>query len=265
MKLTGAAILVSGGMKVLQAAPAAYPYRWAAERFVVPASVYSLMMRSHARLSQPIGRAYATLVRGLARAATEDWSFDPAKAPSVLREGEMDLLVVANLTRCYHRRVRCTANFPVREPDMPDAPVADDWFALEWRPTPHDYAALIQDVLPAYLRAFRPYRATIGPDDLAAIDFDCERTLNGRYEIGRLYPVDYLHDDLCRAAFCRPAAACVQKLREGGIVADAIAGGLLIREPRLLTIKACDDFNKAIRHTLGLKQSSATRRTRRST
>src|SRR6185503_13052446 len=30
MKLTGAAILVSRGMKVLQAAPAAYPYRLAA-------------------------------------------------------------------------------------------------------------------------------------------------------------------------------------------------------------------------------------------
>ena len=30
MKLTGAAILVSRGMKVLQAAPAAYPYRYAA-------------------------------------------------------------------------------------------------------------------------------------------------------------------------------------------------------------------------------------------
>jgi hypothetical protein len=31
IKLTGAAILVSRGMKVLQAAPAAYPYRSAAE------------------------------------------------------------------------------------------------------------------------------------------------------------------------------------------------------------------------------------------
>jgi hypothetical protein len=31
MKLTGAAILVSRGMKVLQAAPAAYPYRSAAK------------------------------------------------------------------------------------------------------------------------------------------------------------------------------------------------------------------------------------------
>jgi hypothetical protein len=30
MKLPGAAILVSRGMKVLQAAPAAYPYRYAA-------------------------------------------------------------------------------------------------------------------------------------------------------------------------------------------------------------------------------------------
>jgi hypothetical protein len=30
MKLTGAAILVSRGMKVVQAAPAAYPYRYAA-------------------------------------------------------------------------------------------------------------------------------------------------------------------------------------------------------------------------------------------
>jgi hypothetical protein len=31
MKLTGAAILVSRGMNVLQAAPAAYPYRSAAQ------------------------------------------------------------------------------------------------------------------------------------------------------------------------------------------------------------------------------------------
>ena len=31
MKLTGAAILVSRGMELLQAAPAAYPYRSAAE------------------------------------------------------------------------------------------------------------------------------------------------------------------------------------------------------------------------------------------
>ena len=31
LKLTGAAILVSRGLKVLQAAPAAYPYRSAAE------------------------------------------------------------------------------------------------------------------------------------------------------------------------------------------------------------------------------------------
>jgi galactose-1-phosphate uridylyltransferase len=34
MKLTGAAILVSRGMKVLQAAPAAYPYRSATESAV---------------------------------------------------------------------------------------------------------------------------------------------------------------------------------------------------------------------------------------
>jgi hypothetical protein len=35
MKLTGAAILVSRGMKVLQAAPAAYPYRSAAWRGIL--------------------------------------------------------------------------------------------------------------------------------------------------------------------------------------------------------------------------------------
>src|SRR5262245_55353774 len=35
MKLTGAAILVSRGMKFLQAAPAAYPYRSTAERRIM--------------------------------------------------------------------------------------------------------------------------------------------------------------------------------------------------------------------------------------
>jgi hypothetical protein len=33
MKLTGAAILVSRGFNVLQAAPAAYPYRYASKAF----------------------------------------------------------------------------------------------------------------------------------------------------------------------------------------------------------------------------------------
>src|ERR1017187_10004709 len=41
MKLTGAAILVSRGMKVLQAAPAAYPYRSAALPWT-PSIVFSL-------------------------------------------------------------------------------------------------------------------------------------------------------------------------------------------------------------------------------
>src|SRR5436305_13602046 len=44
MKLTGAAILVSRGMKVLRAAPAAYPYRSEAEGFGVA--------RSEARFKQ---------------------------------------------------------------------------------------------------------------------------------------------------------------------------------------------------------------------
>jgi hypothetical protein len=43
MKLTGAAILVSRGMKVLQAAPAAYPYRSANQ---TRASTVLIWMRS---------------------------------------------------------------------------------------------------------------------------------------------------------------------------------------------------------------------------
>ena len=35
IKLTGAAILVSRGMKVLQAAPAAYPYRYAKSQHAI--------------------------------------------------------------------------------------------------------------------------------------------------------------------------------------------------------------------------------------
>jgi hypothetical protein len=40
MKLTGAAILVSRGMKVLQAAPAAYPYRSAAIQGRITAIIF---------------------------------------------------------------------------------------------------------------------------------------------------------------------------------------------------------------------------------
>ena len=43
MKLTGAAILVSPGMKVLQAAPAAYPYRYAMEELRVDESAEEMI------------------------------------------------------------------------------------------------------------------------------------------------------------------------------------------------------------------------------
>jgi hypothetical protein len=46
MKLTGAAILVSRGLKVLQAAPAAYPYRSAA-RAEVEAWLYPVPVVFH--------------------------------------------------------------------------------------------------------------------------------------------------------------------------------------------------------------------------
>ena len=48
MKLTGAAILVSRGMKVLQAAPAAYPYRSAAWHWGFGGLMPTLVPLSHA-------------------------------------------------------------------------------------------------------------------------------------------------------------------------------------------------------------------------
>src|SRR5438105_7894338 len=67
MKLTGAAILVSRGMKVLQAAPAAYPYRSAREsdadgsrrlaRTGGPTPRHGVSVRAdYARLAGPPGR-----------------------------------------------------------------------------------------------------------------------------------------------------------------------------------------------------------------
>jgi len=47
MKLTGAAILVSRGMKVLQAAPAAYPYRPATETMGMADYAYVCWFRNH--------------------------------------------------------------------------------------------------------------------------------------------------------------------------------------------------------------------------
>ena len=49
MKLTGAAILVSRGMKVLQAAPAAYPYRSAAEGIAGVVSLQRLLRSAPGR------------------------------------------------------------------------------------------------------------------------------------------------------------------------------------------------------------------------
>jgi hypothetical protein len=55
MKLTGAAILVSRGMKVLQAAPAAYPYRSLdASRPDMPTVARTVALELHARLLLPL-------------------------------------------------------------------------------------------------------------------------------------------------------------------------------------------------------------------
>jgi hypothetical protein len=74
MKLTGAAILVSRGMKVLQAAPAAYPYRSRAEGGILAsdfgssASIY----RSDGRPPQPKDEERVLAVVSTLQSAEQD-------------------------------------------------------------------------------------------------------------------------------------------------------------------------------------------------
>ncbi len=211
---------------------------------------FSFVMRRHTRLKEPIGRVYANLIAGLARASTDAWPFDKSKTPKMGRLGDEDLFVFKSLSRSYARRVRCQVHFPVREEYMPDCQSSDDAFILDWQPKTDDYMAFVNEVFPAYVSVFQPYRATLGPDDLNVVDFEKKRVLNWRYEVGRIYPVDFLSAGLCKSSFGKTPKQCARLIRQSRLLADEYEGGLIVRSNEMLGLSQCDSHNIAVRLAL---------------
>lgn len=208
------------------------------------------MMRSRAHLQRPIEEVYSELVNGLEAASTQDWPFDRTKAPKAELD-DAEFVEVFTLTRCYNRRVRSSANFHRRYAGRGDRPMFDDWFHIDWVPKPDNYSAFVAEVFPAYIAAFRPYRASVIPDELISKDFERERKLNGRYQVGRVYPVDFFDADLCRSAFDKPPRECVKLIRRCGVPVELFSGGVMIRTPKTLSERECDQLSLLVRRVLG--------------
>jgi hypothetical protein len=211
---------------------------------------FSFMMRRHTRLKEPIGRLYADLIAGLARASTDVWKFDKSKAPKMGRLGAEDLVAFKGLSRCYSRRLRCQVHFPVREEYMPDCQSSDDGFVLDWQPKTDDYTAFVSEIFGAYVSVFQPYRATLGSAELSVADFEKVRVLNWRYEVGRIYPVDFLSAGLCKSSFGKTPKQCARLIRQSRLLADEYEGGLMVRSSEMLGLSQCDSHNNAVRLAL---------------
>jgi len=133
---------------------------------------------------------------------------------------------------------------------MPDDQSSDDWFSLDWQASSADYAAFVAAVFSPYITVFRPYRATLGSSDIAVLDFAQVRKRNWRYEVSRVYPVDYISDGLCRSAFGKTPKRCAQLLRTSVESAEVFEEGLLIRHSSMFSLEECDTLATAIRNVL---------------
>jgi hypothetical protein len=203
---------------------------------------YALTLRSVARTSESIPEKHDRLMRGLA-AIGSPWGICgvPPAAPDPGRE----LMARVRLDRLLGKGVKGYVLYRYRG-GLRDQAMDDDHMALEFDPDRVDYGALLTHSLSRYIAAFHAYRAEIGPEELANLDFDQARKIDKRTGVHRIYPVSFYSDSLCETAFGKSAQRLVELLRpvcaETELVGD---GALLITSRHPVDTEQSDRLNDA--------------------
>ncbi len=138
----------------------------------------------------------------------------------------------------------------------------DDSMSVRFDPERVDFAYVVQKVFPAYVQAFKAYRATIIIDKDLIIDewpVICETSqktglnIDGRDSVYRITSVNYFDRKLCHRAFGLQPETIVERL-EGMVerVQMLDDGALLIVSSELLERQEIESIDEKIRGQLGV-------------
>lgn len=208
---------------------------------------YALTLRSVAHTNDTIAEKHDRLMHGLA-AIGAPWgiSGEPPAAPDPGRE----LIAKSRLDRLLGRGIKGYVAYRYRG-GLRDQAMDDDHMVLEFHPDRVDYDALLTQALSGYVTAFGAYRAEIGPEELADLDFDQARKIDKRRGVYRIYPVSFYGGTLCEVAFGVSAGRLVKLLTavcaEARVVAD---GALLVASRVPVDVEQSRRFNDAAWHRL---------------
>lgn len=203
---------------------------------------YELTLRSAARPKESIPEKHEQLMRGMA-AIGSPWgiSGEPPAAPDPGRE----LMAKSRLDRFLGKGIKGYVLYRYRS-GLRDQAMDDDHMALEFDPDRVDYDALLTHALNGYITSFRAYRAEIGPEEFADLDFDEARKIDKRRGVYRIYPISFYSGTLCEMAFGMSAERLVKLLTalcaEARLVAD---GALLIASRIPVDVEQGNRFNDA--------------------
>ncbi len=115
--------------------------------------------------------------------------------------------------------VRGDICYVFRQP-FEDEAFYDDWIYATFNPAKLNYSELVYKVFPAYVLAFKAYRADISDDKFIDLDGDKGR-VEKRKRFYRLGPVTYMADWLCQRALGIDPETVVKRL--SGYVEDVRA------------------------------------------
>jgi hypothetical protein len=143
-----------------------------------------------------------------------------------------------------------------------DSALYDDRCVLEFRVDERSFPSLALEGFPAYVQAFRPYRAQVVLDeDMALDDWDeaiARKAKSGRDEDGRdgvvrIWPVAFYDAELCRRSFALQPTEVVRRLSNAGYEAECILDGVLVRaSAELLDSAGVRSVTESIKSALAL-------------
>jgi len=203
---------------------------------------YALTLRSVAHPNDSIAEKHNRLMRGLV-AIGSPWgiSGEPPAAPDPGRE----LIAKSRLDRFLGEGIKGYVAYRYRS-GLRDQAMDDDHMVLEFHPDRVDYDVLLTEALSGYITAFGAYRAELGPEELADLDFDQSRKIDKRRGVYRIYPISFYGGTLCEVAFGVSAGRVVKLLTAVCAEARVLSDGALLIASRVpVDVEQSRRFNDA--------------------
>jgi hypothetical protein len=221
-----------------------------------------IQLRYRARADESIEQRHATVMSALA-SISKPWGLEGSDLIPVPGIGDK-LAVQIEFAPDPSNEIGGYISYLFRgDTYLKDHAQYDDLMIVEFDPEKIDFAYVAQTALPAYVQAFKAYRATIILDeDLALDDWDfiCEANketgldINGRDGVYRISSVNYFDRELCHRAFGLEPEEIVERLKSKVELVYVLEEGvLLIVSSKLLNREEIEPIDELIRVQMGIE------------